>query len=94
METLKKNQLFWDVGKINPKKYPKFVIERILEYGDEQDFKWAKDFYGSKKIREVIYKSRNMDKKSFNFWCQFFNLNKEKCILNQSARWRELFWKR
>jgi len=94
METLKKKYLFWDVVDVDPKKYPKFVIERILEYGDEQDFKWAKDFYGSKKIREVICKSRNMDKKSFNFWCQFFNLNKEKCTLNRSANQRESFWGR
>lgn len=35
-------QLFWDVdlNKIDIKKYPKFIIKRILEYGDEAVVKW------------------------------------------------------
>ncbi len=94
METLKKQKLFWDVTVINPQKDSRFVIERILTFGDNEDFLWASDFYGQATIKEVLKKSRNLDKKSLSFWCQFFNINKSECILNQSANKQELSWRR
>ena len=94
METLKKQNLFWDITAIDPKKDSRFVIERILMFGDKEDFRWANDFYGPATIKEVLKKSRNLDKKSLSFWCQFFNINEDECILNQSANKQELSWQR
>ncbi|MDP3991272.1 MAG: hypothetical protein Q8P63_03200 [Candidatus Nealsonbacteria bacterium] len=94
METIDKKHLFWDVEKLDSQKDAKFIIERILALGDEEDFKWATDFYGKNKLKEIVRESRNLDKKSFNFWSQFFNIKKEKCTLKQSPSLRLLFWKR
>ena len=94
METLNKKQLFWDVEIVDAQKDAKFIIERILSFGDEEDFKWAGNFYGRDKIKKVVCESRNLDSKSFNFWRQVFNVKKEECILNQSASQRESFWKK
>jgi hypothetical protein len=94
METLQKRQLFWDVEGVDAQKDAQFIIERILSLGNKEDFKWANDFYGPDKLRAIVCRSRNLDKKSFNFWRQFFNIKKEECIFNQSAGQRELFWKR
>jgi len=94
MKTLEKKQLFWDIESVDAQKDAKFIIERVLVYGDEADFKWAENFYGSDKIKKIIRQSKNLDKKSFNFWRIFFNINKEQCILNQSPGQRSLFWKR
>lgn len=79
MEILKKASLFWDVKEVNPEKNKKFVIERILQYGDEADFSWALNYYGRDEIVENMLKSRALDRKSLSFWCQFFNLDQEKC---------------
>ncbi len=94
METLKKKQLFWDVESVDAKKDAKFIIERILTFGDEKDFKWANDFYGQDKLKEVLRQSKKLDKKSFNFWRRFFNIKEKECIPNQLQGQRELFWER
>lgn len=84
METLQKKYLFWDVVGINPQKHEKFILERILRFGDKDDFKWAKNFYGEKKIKKYLLESKTLDKRSLSFWCQYFNIDKEKCIQIQS----------
>jgi len=94
METLQKTSLFWDVRDIDPQKHARFIIERILAYGDETDFNWAINFYGKEKIKEYFLKSKTLDKKSLSFWCQYFNLNEEKCIRNRSTQKQSAFWKR
>jgi hypothetical protein len=94
METLQKTSLFWDVIDINPQKHAQFIIERILAYGDEADFNWAIDFYGKEKVKDYFLKSKTLDKKSLSFWCQYFNLNKEKCIQKQSTQKQSAFSKK
>jgi hypothetical protein len=77
MNILAKKSLFWDVGQVDIRKNERFIIERILQYGDEADFCWAQKFYGLNKIKEVAMKGRSLDRKSYNFWRQYFCSNKE-----------------
>jgi hypothetical protein len=77
MDIRSKKSLFWDVEQVDFRKNERFVIERILQYGAEDDFRWAKKKYGLKKIKEGFLKSRSLDDKSYNFWRQYFNLEKE-----------------
>lgn len=77
METLKKKSLFWDTAEIDPQKNSRFVIGRILAFGDREDFKWAEKFYGEEKIKQEVLNNRSLDKKSLFFWRQFFNLKKD-----------------
>ncbi|MEK7161953.1 MAG: hypothetical protein AAB729_04680 [Patescibacteria group bacterium] len=79
METLQKKTLFWDVGNLDPQKDCNFIIGRILNFGDEIDFNWAKEFYGLEKIKQTLKESRQLDKKSLYFWCQYFNIDKSEC---------------
>lgn len=94
MRTLEKKSLFWDVQEIDPQKNERFVIERILQFGNEADFSWAKKFYGIKKIKENFTKSKALDNKSSSFWRQYFNLNKKECTQNQLTKKPAAFWKR
>jgi hypothetical protein len=94
METLKKRSLFWDTSELNPQKNQKFIIERILNFGDEDDFHWALKTYGEDGVRENLMQSKVLDKKSLFFWCQYFNLNQNKCLKKQSVEKRGWFWKR
>ena len=45
METLKKKSLFWDVDAIDIEKNEKFIMGRILDFGDADDFKCSLSLY-------------------------------------------------
>ncbi len=94
MKTLVKRSLFWDIAEIDPEKNKKFIIERILEFGDEYDFCWAIKVYGSDEIRKNLLQNKSLDRKSLFFWCQYFNLSQSKCLKNQSVKKQSWFWKR
>lgn len=94
METLAKKSLFWDSPKLDPQKNKRFILERILNFGDVDDFRWAIKSYGKNEIKENVLSSKTLDKKSLSFWCQYFNLDQKRCLKNQSARKQSWFWKR
>lgn len=97
METLQKQYLFWDVelGKLNPLDHKNFIISRILALGDSDDFRWAVDYYGKSKIKDVFLKNiKKLDARSQNFFCSYFNLDKKQCIRKQLTRKRSAFWKK
>jgi hypothetical protein len=94
METLNKPSLFWDVSRVDPKEHQKFIIERILDFGDQEDFRWAVDYYGKDKIVDNLTKSRKLSKKSLLFWCRYFNINSQKCSAKQSTKKQSAFWNR
>ena len=83
---LEKQTLFWDrdLSALNSTKHMRFIIERILAYGDADDVRWAMDFYSQNKIRDVVMESRSLDRKSRNFWCKYFNISSEACLQKQS----------
>lgn len=93
MKTLRKPSLFWDVKNPDPQKNSQFIIERILAFGDKDDFNWAVDFYGRKKIKASFLKSRTLDKKSISFWRYYYNLPSI-CIQKQLRKRPGLFWQR
>jgi hypothetical protein len=94
METLRKPSLFWDVAHVDPKSNQKFIIERILDLGDEKDFKWALDYYGRDKIVENLVKSKRLSQKSLLFWCRYFKINIQRCLGKQSTKKQSAFWNR
>jgi len=92
METLKKKTLFWDTDILDPQKNDTFIIRRILDFGDVDDFQWAIGFYGREKMRGVILEGKPLNRKSFSFWCQYFNIDKSECLRKQSATRQSAFW--
>ncbi len=69
---------FWDVEfkDLKKKEYPRFIIERVLEYGDEKAIKWMKDNYTEKKVKQVLCRSKVLSKKNANYWQFVLNLKK------------------
>jgi hypothetical protein len=94
MEIFKKRSLFWDVSELDAQKNERFIIERVLNFGDEKDFRWALDFYGEEKLKKALLQDKSITRKSLFFWCQFFNLDKNKCLANQSILKQSAFWRR
>ena len=68
--------LFWDTDpqKIEIRTFSKYIIERVLEFGNCQAFRWLQLVFPTKKIIEVLYTSRALSKKSKIFWEVWFSL--------------------
>ncbi|HLP48369.1 MAG TPA: hypothetical protein VK469_20685 [Candidatus Kapabacteria bacterium] len=62
--------LFWDcnIARIDINVHRKYIIERILEYGDNEPVKWMFETYPLQEVKKVLKESRALSKKSSNFW--------------------------
>jgi len=63
--------VLWDVlepAKIDIKKYQSFIIGRVAERGGWADIQWLKKTYGVAAIRREVARSKNVGKKTKNFW--------------------------
>jgi hypothetical protein len=61
---------FWDCDfyEITMEKYQFFITERLLNYGNEQTLKWLLARISKIDLENVVKKSRNLDKKTKNYW--------------------------
>ncbi|OGY91629.1 MAG: hypothetical protein A3H70_02935 [Candidatus Komeilibacteria bacterium RIFCSPLOWO2_02_FULL_48_11] len=66
--------LFWDVDPktIDPKKHARYVIERILDFGNTPEVKWMRRYYSPRLIKNTLKKSRVIHKKSRSLWSLIF----------------------
>lgn len=63
--------LFWDTdpAKIDPKKHARYIIERILEFGELDDISWIFKQYSKSEIRKVMNLARSqVSAKSRALW--------------------------
>ncbi len=67
-ENLKK--YFWDSDffSLNPDIHKRYILERLLELGDEKAVNWLKSAFRENDIKDVLQKSRTLSKRSLNFW--------------------------
>lgn len=65
-----RQSLFWDVDPktIDPEKNAVYVIERILDFGDDAEVRWMWYHYDHNFLREVLKNSRVLSPMSRNFW--------------------------
>ena len=98
MKTLPKflEKYFWDVEfkEIDKTKNSRFVIERILEYGEKKAVQWLFKSYPLKQIKEAVSKARSLSPRSLFFWVLLLNLNKRKvkCLKKPYLERRKIFW--
>jgi hypothetical protein len=66
--------LFWDVNpkNIDPKKHSQYIIERILDLGNDKEVKWLLGFYSKRKLKNVVAKSRCLRPRTKTLWTLFF----------------------
>ena len=55
-----RQSLFWDtdVSRIDTKKNAQYIIERILDFGRDDEVRWMWNFYDKSLLRQVVAKSR------------------------------------
>ena len=65
-----RQSLFWDVNPktIDPKKHAFYIIERILEFGNDKEIAWMYGIYSSRLLRNVIKGSRVLHPQTKALW--------------------------
>ena len=65
-----RQSLFWDtdVKNIDIEKNAQYVIERVLDFGDDKEVKWIWNFYGKKMLKSVVTKSRCLRPRTKTLW--------------------------
>ncbi len=70
-----RQSLFWDVDpkKIDTKKHARYIIERILDFGNDDEVRWMGGVYSKRMIKKTIDNSRVLHAKSKNLWQLIYN---------------------
>ncbi|OGY81485.1 MAG: hypothetical protein A3F54_02545 [Candidatus Kerfeldbacteria bacterium RIFCSPHIGHO2_12_FULL_48_17] len=65
-----RQSLFWDtdVKKLDPKKHAKYIIERILDFGEDKEIRWMWLTYPRKILKDVLKNSRVLHKQTRALW--------------------------
>jgi len=93
-EFLKK--YFWDIdfARLDLRSYPKFVLERILEHGDEKAVAWMRKTFTRDEIADVLFHLRGLSPKSANFWALMYHIDRKKvlCLQKHYLRTQRMHW--
>jgi hypothetical protein len=75
----------YDFNTLDLEKHKKFVIARLMKYGRPEQIKWMLKRYPEEDIIETVKTSRNLDKRTANFWAVHYNIPKDevKCLNTQ-----------
>ncbi len=70
---------FWDVdiSTVDVYKHKRFIIERLLKYGTSEEIKWLLKTYQDSDIIETLKISKNIDRKTANYWALHYGIKKE-----------------
>ncbi|MCL4514504.1 MAG: hypothetical protein M1379_02725 [Firmicutes bacterium] len=67
-----------------------FIVERLLEMGDDAALHWVRANYAEETIKETVKNSRRLSRKTARFWQAFFGLEEEEVrCLSRSYRQAE-----
>lgn len=62
--------LFWDTNpnNIDTKKNAQYIIERVLDFGNDKEVQWLCHFYNRSLIKKIVVKSRSLRPETKNLW--------------------------
>jgi len=87
---------FWDIefSKLDKKNHTSFIVERVLEYGDERAIKWLFKYFKKSELKETLTKRQDISPLSANYWSLILNIPKNKilCLKKQSQNKLEKTW--
>lgn len=65
-----RQSLFWDVDPktINPKKHARYIIERIMDFGNDAEVRWMWKEYPRRLLADISNKSRALRPKTRSLW--------------------------
>lgn len=62
--------LFWDTNpsKIDTEKNAEYIIERVLDFGHDNEVKWVRSFYDKALIKKVVENPRKLMPDTKTLW--------------------------
>lgn len=71
--------LFWDAdtGAVDLEAHARYVIERVLDHGDEAAVRWLLRHYPAETVQAVVARSRSLSPKTRGFWRLYYRLREE-----------------
>ena len=71
--------LFWDadVETLDVEKHKTYIVERILEFGDEDAYRWMFGTYADEEIIAVVRKSRRISPRTAAMMGNFYRIPRE-----------------
>ena len=66
--------LFWDADRIDPAKNAKYIIARVLDFGDIEDIRTLQAEYSRSRIMTVVRNSNRLLPKSANYWAIYYGI--------------------
>ncbi|MBI2096410.1 MAG: hypothetical protein HYT43_02140 [Candidatus Taylorbacteria bacterium] len=65
-----RQSLFWDVDpkNVDLEKNAEYVIERVLDFGHDEEVRWLRNFYDNALLKKVVLKSRSLRPETKNLW--------------------------
>lgn len=67
---------FWDVDfdALILEKAPVFILKRLIDRGDTQAWGWTKENFTLDQIKELIITTKDISRKSANFWAKILDI--------------------
>lgn len=65
-----RQSLFWDTDpkKIDLHKNAKYIIERIMDFGNDEDVRWMRSYYPKSLLAKVVKTSKVLQENSRTLW--------------------------
>lgn len=62
--------IFWDANpaKIDYKKNAGYIIERVLNLGNDKEVRWLLKTYDKDTLKKIVDKSRSLDPRTKSLW--------------------------
>jgi hypothetical protein len=86
--------IFWETNydTIDWDKNVRYVIERVVTYGNMSDWNAIRTYYGMDRIRDEMLQSRDLDRKTLTFLSCIFDIPKEKFRCYNTIRLNPGHW--
>ena len=72
-----RQSLFWDTNpkKIDTEKNAPYIIERILDFGRDEEVRWLRKFYDPSVIKKVVENPRRLMPRTKSLWMLLLKKN-------------------
>ena len=70
-----RQSLFWDTdpSKIDPQKNAQYIIERVADFGHDDEVRWVWNYYDRSFLQKIIEKSRCLRPRTKALWALLLN---------------------
>ena len=87
---------FWDadINRLDCGRHGRFIIERLLECGDDTALAWLMERFPRARIVRALKKSRQLTPRSAGFWSLILGVNRKEilCLTKSFQATRKKFW--